>query len=124
MDTWELGRNDPCFCGSGKKYKKCCLSKMEGLAKPAITLQDIASVHIVDRVEADGPIANVRSETIIRDAYEAIPADKVLEGADGARTIVATLEILERSLADIAVRHGQLYWTSLACDGHCVHSIH
>ncbi len=18
------GRNDPCFCGSGKKYKKCC----------------------------------------------------------------------------------------------------
>lgn len=22
----KLGRNDPCFCGSGKKYKKCCLS--------------------------------------------------------------------------------------------------
>ena len=22
-----LGRNDPCHCGSGKKYKKCCLSK-------------------------------------------------------------------------------------------------
>ena len=21
----DLGRNDPCFCGSGKKYKKCCL---------------------------------------------------------------------------------------------------
>jgi len=20
-----IGRNDPCFCGSGKKYKKCCL---------------------------------------------------------------------------------------------------
>ncbi|MBQ48955.1 MAG: preprotein translocase subunit SecA [Zetaproteobacteria bacterium] len=20
-----LGRNDPCHCGSGKKYKKCCL---------------------------------------------------------------------------------------------------
>jgi len=19
-----IGRNDPCFCGSGKKYKKCC----------------------------------------------------------------------------------------------------
>jgi uncharacterized protein YecA (UPF0149 family) len=19
----KLGRNDPCFCGSGKKYKKC-----------------------------------------------------------------------------------------------------
>lgn len=21
------GRNDPCACGSGKKYKKCCLGK-------------------------------------------------------------------------------------------------
>ena len=21
----KCGRNDPCFCGSGKKYKKCCL---------------------------------------------------------------------------------------------------
>ena len=21
------GRNDPCYCGSGKKYKLCCLSK-------------------------------------------------------------------------------------------------
>jgi hypothetical protein len=24
-----LGRNEPCHCGSGKKYKKCCLSKDE-----------------------------------------------------------------------------------------------
>ncbi len=20
-----IGRNDPCVCGSGKKYKKCCI---------------------------------------------------------------------------------------------------
>ena len=25
--TVKLGRNDPCPCGSGKKYKKCCLLK-------------------------------------------------------------------------------------------------
>ena len=23
----KIGRNDPCPCGSGKKYKKCCLDK-------------------------------------------------------------------------------------------------
>jgi len=23
----KIGRNDPCFCGSGKKYKKCCCQK-------------------------------------------------------------------------------------------------
>ena len=28
----KLGRNDPCPCGSGKKYKKCCLGKVEGVA--------------------------------------------------------------------------------------------
>ena len=21
----DVGRNDPCVCGSGKKYKKCCM---------------------------------------------------------------------------------------------------
>jgi uncharacterized protein len=25
--TSKTGRNDPCPCGSGKKYKKCCLGK-------------------------------------------------------------------------------------------------
>ena len=25
----KIGRNDPCSCGSGKKFKQCCLSKLE-----------------------------------------------------------------------------------------------
>jgi tetratricopeptide (TPR) repeat protein len=25
----KIGRNDPCSCGSGKKYKKCCLARDE-----------------------------------------------------------------------------------------------
>jgi preprotein translocase subunit SecA len=25
----KVGRNDPCPCGSGKKFKKCCLGKQE-----------------------------------------------------------------------------------------------
>lgn len=25
-ETIKVGRNDPCTCGSGKKYKKCCAS--------------------------------------------------------------------------------------------------
>lgn len=27
--TSKIGRNDPCLCGSGKKYKKCCLPNSE-----------------------------------------------------------------------------------------------
>ena len=28
----KIGRNDPCPCGSGKKYKKCCLPRHEEAA--------------------------------------------------------------------------------------------
>ena len=31
-DGKKVGRNDPCPCGSGKKYKKCCLAKEEARA--------------------------------------------------------------------------------------------
>jgi len=27
VDFKKVGRNDPCPCGSGKKYKKCCMPK-------------------------------------------------------------------------------------------------
>lgn len=31
----KLGRNDPCHCGSGKKYKQCCLAKDEAKERAA-----------------------------------------------------------------------------------------
>lgn len=33
----KLGRNDPCHCGSGKKYKKCCLAKDEANSVTRLT---------------------------------------------------------------------------------------
>jgi len=27
VDDMKIGRNDPCSCGSGIKYKKCCMDK-------------------------------------------------------------------------------------------------
>ena len=33
--TSELGRNDPCHCGSGKKYKACHLGPDEAAAREA-----------------------------------------------------------------------------------------
>jgi hypothetical protein len=29
MLAMKIGRNDPCYCGSGKKYKFCCMEKSE-----------------------------------------------------------------------------------------------
>jgi len=31
----KTGRNEPCPCGSGKKYKQCCLAKDEAAARAA-----------------------------------------------------------------------------------------
>lgn len=31
-----IGRNDPCPCGSGKKYKKCCLNRVVQGVPPAV----------------------------------------------------------------------------------------
>ena len=33
--TERPGRNDPCHCGSGRKYKHCCLDKDEAEARAA-----------------------------------------------------------------------------------------
>lgn len=35
-----IGRNDPCLCGSGKKYKKCCMNKH------AITTDEVVKEEI------------------------------------------------------------------------------
>ncbi|MDQ3419730.1 MAG: SEC-C metal-binding domain-containing protein [Acidobacteriota bacterium] len=31
----KTGRNDPCPCGSGQKYKRCCLARAEA-TRPAL----------------------------------------------------------------------------------------
>jgi hypothetical protein len=33
--TPSVGRNEPCPCGSGRKYKQCCLDKDEAKARKA-----------------------------------------------------------------------------------------
>ena len=53
----DVGRNDPCPCGSGRKYKHCCLEKHEAKARAA---RDKASAKAAAKAappaeEAPGP---------------------------------------------------------------------
>ena len=34
----KLGRNDPCHCGSGHKYKQCCLAKDQAAEQQALEI--------------------------------------------------------------------------------------
>ncbi|TAK91700.1 MAG: tetratricopeptide repeat protein [Burkholderiaceae bacterium] len=47
----KLGRNDPCFCGSGKKYKQCCMQREQSTAAPvAQWLQEGLAHHQAGRL--------------------------------------------------------------------------
>jgi hypothetical protein len=48
MNLPETGRNDPCHCGSGKKYKKCCL----GAADAVVLATAPGEADVVALVEA------------------------------------------------------------------------
>ncbi len=46
------GRNEPCHCGSGRKYKQCCLTTDETLAAAARKVR--AEVAAATEVPAEG----------------------------------------------------------------------
>lgn len=47
MKKTRIGRNEPCPCGSGKKYKKCCLSKDESRPNNTPGAELLANLHQV-----------------------------------------------------------------------------
>jgi hypothetical protein len=51
------GRNEPCYCGSGRKYKHCCLAKDEKKAAAARAKAAKAEAEAPAPVEAEGEAA-------------------------------------------------------------------
>ena len=50
MTSMQAGRNDPCPCGSGKKYKRCCGEVLAVSAPPILGAQEIgALVAMIDQ---------------------------------------------------------------------------
>ncbi len=50
-----LGRNDPCHCGSGRKYKQCCLDKDEAAARTEQPAEADAAAASTDSAPAARP---------------------------------------------------------------------
>lgn len=63
------GRNDPCPCGSGKKYKKCCLTRDEAAENERLAAQ---------QSEREERAAEKRDE--LRQARKAITASLIAPG--------------------------------------------
>lgn len=81
------GRNDPCPCGSGDKYKKCCLPKEEGvereqLAKVETRRAESAAAHRLPLREDELTIASNAAADLVR-------AGKLDEAEQAARDLQA-----------------------------------
>jgi SEC-C motif len=62
----KLGRNDPCHCGSGQKYKKCHLAQDDAARSAELAGQAAERKAIADREaaeEAEKEKAGAESET-------------------------------------------------------------
>jgi tetratricopeptide (TPR) repeat protein len=60
------GRNEPCHCGSGNKYKKCCLAKDEAAERGSL---------VKEKARSDQPTVAHRHE---RAAAHTLPVDELM----------------------------------------------
>ncbi len=65
----KIGRNAPCPCGSGKKYKKCCIGK--NLDYLVLDSEDISPEMIESSHKAD-----IEKETVKEEEHEDIDAER------------------------------------------------
>jgi hypothetical protein len=47
----KIGRNDPCPCGSGKKYKKCCISNFQNSDNNKAPNQNHKTIQELEQIE-------------------------------------------------------------------------
>ena len=100
------GRNDPCPCGSGNKYKKCCLPKEEGvereqLAKVEARRAENAAAH------RSPPLRDVKAAiaAILSSAGDA-DEDELTIASNAAADLVRAgkLDEAEQAARDLLVR--------------------
>jgi hypothetical protein len=62
-ETKAPGRNEPCHCGSGRKYKQCCLASDEAKEREARASETSAAAGASDAGEAKAPPPAPRHKT-------------------------------------------------------------
>ena len=61
--TARPGRNEPCHCGSGRKYKQCCLEKDEAEASVARAKAAAQLAEKPSEAAAPAPARKPKSQT-------------------------------------------------------------
>lgn len=111
MDRKRASRNDPCPCGSGKKYKHCCLPK-EIASRPPQPSPTITDLHGKPKKSPEYPIGTVAlngpdDKTTTKIAVGVIPsptADAIIK--HWVASDVTTNPKIQREIMDFFKEHG------------------
>jgi tetratricopeptide (TPR) repeat protein len=91
------GRNDPCPCGSGQKYKRCCLPRDEAAAHAA-ALAAAASMAEADAETADDGLDDASNGVI-----DLIDAGRLDEAEQAAHALLANYPDVHDGLERLAM---------------------
>jgi hypothetical protein len=63
----KTGRNDPCPCGSGKKFKKCCGKEKKLASRDASVISSQGAGSLLDRIKAGNAQAGAAKTSSLKD---------------------------------------------------------
>jgi hypothetical protein len=113
----KVGRNEPCPCGSGKKYKRCCLLKGNAdKSVPEIILADAPSMRMnylllnMDR-EAFMRTYKGPSMDIERSVMSAVPSSP--SNSESEKALIVWKDRVEEEIKRLCSKHSKYYWLFL-----------
>ena len=74
----KINRNDPCFCGSGKKYKKCCLRKKEEQEQKQ-RVKKQSTTKALDYIAENYPEIILKAVQLLRGRYTEKEFSEIIE---------------------------------------------
>lgn len=109
----KIGRNEPCPCGSGKKYKNCCLDKDREKAATPKRLDEKGMHYLKQVMEkrhlemSDAEMS--RAQDLVYDGWEAMADDprEAKKCFEGAIKLDPDLADAYNGLAEVAIARGK-----------------
>ena len=106
MDRKGTSRNDPCPCGSGKKYKNCCLPKGVG-GGPSRPSPGITDLHGKPKGRPEYPVGTVQISGPSREVALTKMRDELQYRSEWCPCSGASADTVELQVSEESVPTGQ-----------------
>ncbi len=106
------GRNDPCPCGSGKKYKRCCLGREPDAKKilPIAYHQTVFADDLTSLGSDVRSVADADAELLSRNFISLLAPPRVFSPQRSVEILELWEKSLEARMSEIICRHHVYYW--------------